>query len=78
MSEIDIAERRRPQDGRMSVVHGGKRIDLRVATLPTVHGEKVVMRILDSSATTRSIEDLAHARAQPAGLLALVRASRTA
>jgi type IV pilus assembly protein PilB len=58
MSEIDIAERRRPQDGRMSVVHGGKRIDLRVATLPTVYGEKVVMRILDSSATTRSIEDL--------------------
>jgi type IV pilus assembly protein PilB len=58
MSEIDIAERRRPQDGRMSVVHGGKRIDLRVATLPTVHGEKVVMRILDSSATTRKIEDL--------------------
>ena len=58
MAEIDIAERRRPQDGRMSVVHGGKRIDLRVATLPTVHGEKVVMRILDSSATTRSIEDL--------------------
>lgn len=58
MSEIDIAERRRPQDGRMSVVHGGKRIDLRVATLPTVYGEKVVMRILDSSATTRRIEDL--------------------
>ncbi|HWH25069.1 MAG TPA: ATPase, T2SS/T4P/T4SS family [Pseudolysinimonas sp.] len=58
MSEIDIAERRRPQDGRMSVVHGGKRIDLRVATLPTVYGEKVVMRILDSSATTRKIEDL--------------------
>ena len=51
MSEIDIAERRKPQDGRMSVVHGGKRIDLRVATLPTVHGEKVVMRILDNSST---------------------------
>ena len=58
MSEIDIAERRKPQDGRMSVVHGGKRIDLRVATLPTVHGEKVVMRILDSSGTQRSISDL--------------------
>ena len=58
MSEIDIAERRRPQDGRMSVVHAGKRVDLRVATLPTVYGEKVVMRILDSSATTRDIEDL--------------------
>ena len=36
MSDIDIAERRKPQDGRMSVVHGGRQIDLRVATLPTV------------------------------------------
>jgi type IV pilus assembly protein PilB len=43
----------------MSVTSNGKKIDLRVATLPTVWGEKVVMRILDSSATTRSIEDLA-------------------
>ena len=51
MSDIDIAERRKPQDGRMSVVHGGKQIDLRVATLPTVFGEKVVMRILDNSMT---------------------------
>ena len=48
MSEIDIAERRKPQDGRMSVRHGGRQIDLRVATLPTVWGEKVVMRILDN------------------------------
>ncbi|MGK2933084.1 MAG: GspE/PulE family protein, partial [Solirubrobacterales bacterium] len=51
MSDIDISERRRPQDGRMSVIHGGKQIDLRVATLPTVYGEKVVMRILDNSNT---------------------------
>ena len=58
MSDIDIAERRKPQDGRMSVVHGGNRIDLRVATLPTVHGEKVVMRILDNTASTRNISDL--------------------
>lgn len=58
MSEIDIAERRKPQDGRMSVVHGGHRIDLRVATLPTVHGEKVVMRILDNTSSTRNISDL--------------------
>ena len=49
MSDIDIAERRKPQDGRMSVSHGGRKIDLRVATLPTVWGEKVVMRILDNS-----------------------------
>jgi type IV pilus assembly protein PilB len=58
MSDIDIAERRKPQDGRMSVVHGGHRIDLRVATLPTVHGEKVVMRILDNTSSARDISDL--------------------
>jgi len=58
MSDIDIAERRKPQDGRMSVVHGGNRIDLRVATLPTVHGEKVVMRILDNTSSARNISDL--------------------
>lgn len=58
MSDINIAERRRPQDGRMSVQNGGVVIDLRVATLPTVYGEKVVMRILDNSATTRDISDL--------------------
>jgi len=58
MSDIDIAERRKPQDGRMSVVHGGNKIDLRVATLPTVHGEKVVMRILDNTSSARNISDL--------------------
>ena len=58
MSEIDIAERRRPQDGRMSVRHGAATIDLRVATLPTVWGEKVVMRILDNSQAAVTVEDL--------------------
>jgi type IV pilus assembly protein PilB len=58
MSDIDIAERRKPQDGRLSVRHGGRQIDLRVATLPTVWGEKVVMRILDNSATKVSMEQL--------------------
>jgi type IV pilus assembly protein PilB len=58
MSDIDIAERRKPQDGRMSVMHGGRQIDLRVATLPTVHGEKVVMRILDNSSTSMGMEKL--------------------
>ena len=51
MADMDIAERRLPQDGRMSVTTDGKKIDLRVATLPTVCGEKVVMRILDNSST---------------------------
>lgn len=58
MSEIDIAERRRPQDGRMSIRHGDRRIDLRVATLPTVWGEKIVMRILDSGSTQLDLADL--------------------
>ncbi|MGO4534655.1 GspE/PulE family protein [Leifsonia sp. 2MCAF36] len=58
MSDIDIAERRKPQDGRMSVAHGGRQIDLRVATLPTVWGEKVVMRILDNTNTSMSLRDL--------------------
>jgi len=58
MADIDIAERRKPQDGRMSVSHGGRQIDLRVATLPTVWGEKVVMRILDNSSTSMSLRDL--------------------
>ena len=49
MADINIAERRIPQDGRLSVNANGKKIDLRVATLPTVWGEKVVMRILDNS-----------------------------
>ncbi len=59
MSEIDIAERRKPQDGRMSVSHGGRKIDLRVATLPTVWGEKVVMRILDNNSSSLAMENLA-------------------
>lgn len=58
LSEIDIAERRKPQDGRMSVTHNGRKIDLRVATLPTVWGEKIVMRILDNSTATMDLRDL--------------------
>ena len=59
MSDIDIAERRKPQDGRMSVRHGGRKIDLRVATLPTVWGEKIVMRILDNPNSNLDVRDLA-------------------
>jgi type IV pilus assembly protein PilB len=58
MSDINIAERRVPQDGRLSVNHQGKKIDLRVATLPTVWGEKVVMRILDNSNAQMALSDL--------------------
>jgi type IV pilus assembly protein PilB len=58
MAEINIAERRIPQDGRLSVVSNGKKIDLRVATLPTVWGEKVVMRVLDNSTALLRLSDL--------------------
>jgi type IV pilus assembly protein PilB len=58
MSDIDIAERRVPQDGRLSVTAQGRKIDLRVATLPTVWGEKVVMRILDNSTARLDLTDL--------------------
>ena len=58
MSDINIAERRVPQDGRLSVTHQGKKIDLRVATLPTVWGEKVVMRVLDNSTARMELSDL--------------------
>ncbi|MGZ4170416.1 MAG: GspE/PulE family protein [Solirubrobacteraceae bacterium] len=49
MCELDISERRLPQDGRVGLTVDGKQIDIRVVTLPTVHGESVVMRILDRS-----------------------------
>ncbi len=58
MAEIDISERRLPQDGRISLTVGGKPIDLRVATLPTVYGEKVVMRILDKGQAVLSLDEL--------------------
>jgi type IV pilus assembly protein PilB len=48
MSNMDIAERRKPQDGRIRIRIGGKRIDLRVSTVPTVYGEKTVMRIQEA------------------------------
>ena len=49
MAELDIAEKRVPQDGRIKIRIGSKKIDLRVSTLPTIYGEKIVMRILDKS-----------------------------
>ena len=58
MSDINIAERRIPQDGRVGLVVGGRAIDLRVATLPTVYGEKVVIRILDKSSVLLNLQDL--------------------
>ncbi|MEA2909893.1 MAG: type pilus assembly protein PilB [Bradyrhizobium sp.] len=58
MSSLDIAERRLPQDGRMRVRVGGKDYDLRVSIMPTVHGEKIVLRVLDKSNLSASIDKL--------------------
>ncbi|MDB6053191.1 MAG: type pilus assembly ATPase PilB [Verrucomicrobiales bacterium] len=58
MSSLDIAERRLPQDGRMRVKVAGRDIDLRVSFLPTVHGEKCVLRVLDKSNLSASMDKL--------------------
>jgi type IV pilus assembly protein PilB len=58
MANLDISERRLPQDGRMRMRVAGKEIDLRVSFLPTVHGEKCVMRILDKSNLTADLKKL--------------------
>jgi type IV pilus assembly protein PilB len=58
MSCLDIAERRLPQDGRMRVRVGGKDFDMRVSVMPTVHGEKVVLRVLDKGNLSASLDKL--------------------
>jgi type IV pilus assembly protein PilB len=58
MADLDISERRLPQDGKIKVSVAGRAIDLRISTLPTSHGEKVVIRVLDSESITRGLEQL--------------------
>ncbi|MHC4568626.1 MAG: GspE/PulE family protein [Planctomycetota bacterium] len=58
MADLDISERRLPQDGKIKVSVGGRAIDLRVSTLPTNHGEKVVIRVLDSRSIMRGLDKL--------------------
>jgi type IV pilus assembly protein PilB len=61
MSNLDIAERRLPQDGRIRATVLGRKLDIRVSTLPTSHGEKTVMRILDNRSINVPLEDLGFA-----------------
>ncbi|MDD3354131.1 ATPase, T2SS/T4P/T4SS family [Zoogloea sp.] len=58
MSELDISERRKPQDGRITVKTPLRMVDLRISTLPTINGEKVVMRILDRNSAVHSLARL--------------------
>jgi len=71
---MDIAEKRLPQDGRIEIRIADKNIDLRVSTLPTAFGERVVMRLLDKSAVLLSLESLGMSKADLARFLQLIKA----
>ena len=58
LSSLDIAEKRLPLDGRIRVKMKGREVDLRVSTLPTIHGEKVVLRVLDKSAVCKDLDEI--------------------
>ena len=74
ISRLDIAEKRVPQDGRMKLKFGTKSIDFRVSTLPTLFGEKIVIRILDSSSAKLGIEALGYEKEEKDRLMnAIVR-----
>ncbi|HUR91493.1 MAG TPA: ATPase, T2SS/T4P/T4SS family [Gemmatimonadaceae bacterium] len=72
MANMDIADRLRPQGGRARVGSNGAGIDLRVSTLPSAHGEKVVIRILDARTTARSLDSLGFSRDEIARILKLL------
>ena len=73
MAILDIAERRLPQDGRLQVTIAGHRVDVRVATLPTQHGERVVLRLLDTSAARLNLAALGFQSATLEALRSAVR-----
>ncbi|TMK25790.1 MAG: type II secretion system protein GspE, partial [Actinobacteria bacterium] len=58
MAELNIAEKRLPQDGRVGLAVDGRHVDLRVVTLPSVHGEGVVMRVLDKASVVVDLDKL--------------------
>jgi len=72
MAELNIAEKRLPQDGRIRRKIAGKDIDVRVSTVPTAYGERVVMRILDRSSILLSLEDLGFADDQYENMISLI------
>ena len=73
MAQMDVAERRIPQDGRMTFRAGARRVDLRMASMPTVYGEKIVVRILDSEMAQRPLDDLGMRAEVEAGVQALLK-----
>ncbi|MBL8329600.1 MAG: type II secretion system ATPase GspE [Rubrivivax sp.] len=73
MAELDIAEKRLPQDGRISLRIGGKAIDVRVSTLPSAHGERAVLRLLDKTDAKFSLQSLGMSGEVLAGFQILIR-----
>ncbi|MBI3628656.1 MAG: type II secretion system ATPase GspE, partial [Candidatus Rokubacteria bacterium] len=73
MAEMNIAERRLPQDGRIRVMLPGRRVDIRVSTIPTVYGESIVMRLLDRSTIFLPLERLGFEPATQARLESLIK-----
>ena len=73
ISGLDIAEKRKPQDGRLSVTCQGKTVDVRVSSVPTRHGEKIVLRILDPSTMLIELDSLVASREVLAGIERMVR-----
>jgi general secretion pathway protein E len=73
MAEMNIAERRLPQDGRIRVTAGGRRVDIRVSTVPTIHGESLVMRLLDRSSVFLPFDRLGFSPAVAESYQALIR-----
>ena len=73
ISKLDISEKRVPQDGRMKLKVGSKAIDFRVSTLPTLFGEKIVIRILDPSSARLGVDALGYERDEKERLLSAVR-----
>lgn len=75
MAELNIAEKRLPQDGRIRIKLAGKDVDIRVSTVPTAHGERVVMRLLDRSSTILQLDELGLVGGKLASVDQLIRQS---
>jgi general secretion pathway protein E len=73
MAEMNIAERRLPQDGRIRVTAQGRRVDIRVSTVPTIHGESIVMRLLDRSSVFLPFDQLGFSAQTARAFEALIR-----
>lgn len=73
MSNLDITERRRPQDGRIQAVIDGVEVDMRISTLPTIHGEKIVARVLNKSTGILSIEQFGFSQQNTEEILRVLR-----